>query len=440
MQDNERVDPPSGPASEQLEPFTEQPRVDDLPVIPPTDAPVSPAGRTYGLGTMIAVAVISALLIGSAAGLAGGLAGAWLVTHDRLPGPNAGTVRVVTGDTDEPVAAAAAAAVASVVNIDVTSKVSNSGSESEMLPEGHPDTPTRGNGSGVAFRQEEDGSTLIMTNAHVVKDATRIIVTGTDRVKHTGIVVGADAESDIAVVRIDASLPAIETGESGDLVVGQIVVAIGSPFGLTHSVSSGVVSAIGRALTRSLSADPGVYPLVDVIQTDAAINPGNSGGALVDRHGRLVGINTAIYSESGTNDGIGFAVPVDKALSVAEQLIKSGVVEHPFLGIVGRAVTEDLAASENLPVSEGAIVIEVARGTEAEKSDIRPGDIIVGLEDEVIRSMDDLILQVRRRQVGDVVTVSLYRGTKRLEIEMAVGVKPASLDLPSEDPTTPPAP
>jgi S1-C subfamily serine protease len=440
MQDNEQVDPPSGLTSEPPGTFTEEPRIEIPPTVSSADEPTAPAARTYGLGTMIAVAAISALLIGSAAGLAGGLAGAWLVTHDRIPGPTAGTVRVVTGDTDEPVAAAAAAAVASVVNIDVTSEVSDTSPESEMLPEGHPNTPARGNGSGVAFRQEDDGSTLILTNAHVVKNATRIVVTGIDRVKHEGTVVGADAETDIAVVRIDASLPAIEIGKSDELVVGQIVVAIGSPFGLQHSVSSGVVSAIGRALTRSLSADPGVYPLVDVIQTDAAINPGNSGGALVDRQGRLVGINTAIYSESGTNDGIGFAVPVNKALQVAEQLVESGVAEHPFLGIVGRAVTEDLAASENLPVSEGAIVIEVARGTEAEKSDIRPGDIIVGLEDEVIRSMDDLILQVRRRQVGDVVTVSLYRGTERLEIEMAVGVKPANLNLPSDDPTTPPTP
>ncbi len=399
--------------------------------------PPPPPPRTVTIGTVVVTSAVSALVVGSLSGLAGGFGGAWLVTHDRLPKPTGGTITVVSDDTEEPVAAAAAAAVPSVVNIDVTGAVEDEG---EKLPQGHPRTPARGNGSGVAFRQTEDGATLILTNAHVVKGAERIVVTGTDRERHVAAVVGTDAETDIAVVRIDAKLPVIEIGDSGDLAVGQLVVAIGSPFGLTHSVSSGVVSAIGRSITQSLTEQRGVYPLVDVIQTDAAINPGNSGGALVDRQGRLVGINTAIFTESGANDGIGFAIPIDNALRIVEQLIESGSAEHPFLGIVGRSIDDALIASENLPVGEGAFVVEVTKDTEAAKSGIRAGDVIVGLDDEAIRSMDDLILQVRRHRVGDTVTITLYRGDKRLQIEMKVGVKPADLELPSEIPTTPGTP
>lgn len=398
------------------------------------DSTDTPPPRTPTVGTILMTSVISALIVGLLSGLAAGFGGAWLVTRDRLPNPDSGSIRVVSGETEEPVAAAAAAALQSVVNIEV---VGDAKKQNEKLPEGHPRAPARGNGSGVAFRHTNDGATLLLTNAHVVEDAEKIIVTGADRERHSGTLVGVDAETDIAVVRIETKLPLVEIGKSSDLAVGQLVVAIGSPFGLTHSVSSGVVSAVGRSITQSLTAKRGVYPLVDVIQTDAAINPGNSGGALVDRKGRLVGINTAIFTESGANDGVGFAIPIDNALRIVEQLLESGSAEHPFLGIIGRDIDDELVASEKLPVDEGAFVVEVTKGTEAAKSGIRPNDVIVGLNEETIRSMNDLILQVRRHQVGDTVTVTLYRGNKRLQIKMKVGVKPANLELPSEIPTSP---
>ncbi len=380
--------------------------------------------------------VIIALVIGAMGGFGSGLLGAWLM---QVEGPDSSvsqeSIRVVSPETDEPVVAAATAAVPSVVNIDI-SGASVSGMDG--LPEDHPNTPTRGNGSGVAFRQSPDGGTFVLTNAHVVSGANRIVITGTDRERREATLVGADQETDVAVLRVEGELPLIKLGDSSQLQVGQLVVAIGSPFGLTHSVSSGVVSAIGRSITDSATDRAGVYPLVDVVQTDAAINPGNSGGALVDRLGRLIGINTAIFTDSGANDGIGFAIPVANAIRIADQLIEDGTVEHPFLGIQGRNVQEAMAEAEGLPVTEGALVVAVTPGTEAAASGIQPDDLIVALDDEPIRSMDDLILQVRRHEVGASVTLHLYRDNRRIEVEMKVGIKPADLSDPSERPTEPP--
>ncbi|MHB9004633.1 MAG: S1C family serine protease, partial [Coriobacteriia bacterium] len=271
-----------------------------------------------------------------------------------------------------------------------------------------------------------------------VQNAARIVVTDSQQERYAGEVVGTDPDTDIAVVRIDAAMPVIELGDSDDLQVGQMVVAIGSPYGLSQSVSSGVISAIGRSLPDSFADSAGLYPLVDVIQTDAAINPGNSGGPLVDRAGMLIGISSAIYSESGASDGVGFAIPVNNAVSIAEQLIETGSAEHPFLGVVGRDVNPAVAEEEKLPVDEGALIIEVTKGTEAEKAGVKPDDIIVGIDDDKIRSMDDLILQVRRRKIGDTVTLKLYRAGKEMELEMTVGIKPKNLELPTEEATPSP--
>jgi S1-C subfamily serine protease len=369
------------------------------------------------MGAVIAVAIVVALLFGGAAGLGGAFLGSKLFKTSQQ------SVTVVKGDTEESVAAAAAAALPSVVNIDITGTVSDSESQ---LPTTHPDVPVTGNGSGVAFRATDDGGTYILTNDHVAAGADTLVVTDSTGERHDATLVGTDAETDIAVLKVDAKLPVIATGDSEQLVVGQLVVAIGSPFGLQHSVTSGVVSAIHRSLPDSTGSST-KYPLVDVIQTDAAINPGNSGGALVDRTGALVGIPSAIYSSSGANDGIGFAIPVKAVLRVADALIETGSVEHPFLGISGQSVTAAFAKTEKLPVNEGAYVVEITKGTEAEKAGLRKGDVIVKLDSTTIRSMDDLILAVRRKTVGDTVVLSLYRDGKLIEVDMKVGVKPANL-------------
>ncbi len=366
---------------------------------------------------LASVALIVSLVAGAAAGFLAGRFGAPASTREDASAPSA-----TASPRDEPVASAAAAALPSVVNIDVTGDASSSDDDS-MLPQDHPDVPVVGNGSGVAFQEASGGGTLILTNQHVVADAKTIVVTDASGERHRAKLVGQDEETDIAVLEVDADVPTIAIGDSEQVVVGQLVIAIGSPFGLQHSVTAGVISAIHRSIPDETTAE-GRYPLIDVIQTDAAINPGNSGGALVDREGRLIGIPTAIYSNTGADSGIGFVVPVKTALRVAREIIETGRAKHPFLGIVGQTVTAELAAREKLPVEEGALVVEVTEGSEAEKAGLQPDDIIVKLDETPIRSMDDLLLAVRRKAVGDTVRLTLWRDGERIEISMKVGVKP----------------
>jgi len=389
----------------------------------PASAPPKPRGST---ASVVAAAVIVALIIGALAGVAGGFAGAQLASSGAMLGgatfrPTTSTVATTTGD--EPVIAAAAAAVPSVVNIDVAEAANPS--QPDNLPQNHPDVPQGGQGSGVAFKTSADGGTYILTNQHVVAKATEITVRSTSGRSWPGTVVGSDADNDIAVVKIAAKIPTIILGDSKNLVVGQTVVAIGSPFGLEHSVTSGVVSAMGRSLPSVVGETEGAYPLVDVIQTDAAINPGNSGGALVDRSGRLVGINTAIYSDTGASGGIGFAVPVNKAVDVAEQLISVGSVSHPFIGIVGTSLTPGIVATEKYTVKEGALVREIAKGSGAEKAGAKVGDIVTAVDDVDVRTMDDLILLVRRHRAGDVIKLKIVRAGKPMELSVTVGERPA---------------
>jgi len=399
----------------------------EVDVPPPSSDVLSqepkPPGSPKSVKTIVLISLAVGLVAGSITGVATGAASAWSYlqyAEDRVAERPMEPLSTPT----EPVVQAAAKAVNSVVNIDVSGSTEGS---AENLPEGHPLTPRRGTGSGVAFRSGSEGGTLILTNAHVIGEADRIVVTDIERKRHEGELIGADPETDIAVIWIPADLSPIEIAGPEDLDVGQLVVAIGSPFGLTHSVSSGVISAIGRSIIEPVSGSPSTYPLVDVIQTDAAINPGNSGGALVDRNGRLIGINTAIFTDSGANDGIGFAIPVSNAIRIADQLIETGTVQHPFLGIVGQSVDEDLAAAEDLPAKEGALIVEVTKGSSAEKAGLRPDDLIVRLNDDPVLSMDDLILLVRRHSVGDEVTLGLYRNGRMIEVPMEVGIKPTDL-------------
>ncbi len=403
----------------------------DAPTMPSPPQPnAEPSVRTgTSAGAVVAIALAVSLFAGAIAGGFGGFAGAWVALRGT-PAGEPGTVRVVPAETDEPVIAAAAAALPSVVNIDVRGSASPSTDDS--LPEGHPGVPRQGNGSGVAFMVAPEGGTYILTNAHVVSDADTVIVSGTDRERHEAEVIGADAETDIAVVRVEVSIPTIALGDSDTIEVGQLVTAIGSPFGLSHTVTSGVISAIGRSITTG-TGQRGVYPLVDVIQTDAAINPGNSGGALVDREGRLVGINTAIFSETGVSGGIGFAVPANTATRIADQLIETGAAEHPFLGIIGQTVTPPFAEAEGLPVEEGAYVVDLTEGGKAAEAGLTSGDVIVALDGVPIRTMDDLILEVRRHAIGDIVTLEIWRDGEQMDLEMEVGIKPADLELPQPE-------
>ena len=228
------------------------------------------------------------------------------------------------------------------------------------------------------------------------------------------------------MVKIDGDLPVIKLGDSKNLQVGQTVVAIDSPYGLEHSVTSGVISALGRTLADVSTADRS-QPLIDTIQTDAAINPGSSGGALVDRQGRLIGVNAAIYSESGSAAGIGFAVPVDAAIAVADQMIAGRKVTHPFIGLVGSTITPLTASQKKLPVQEGALVESVMDNFGAAKAGVRPGDIVTAVDGVKTTSMADLVAQVRKHNVGTDATLSILRKGKALTLKVKILDRPSGI-------------
>lgn len=274
-------------------------------------------------------------------------------------------------------------------------------------------------GSGVIFRA--DG--YIITNNHVVSGAKEIIVTiGKDDLPAT--LVGGDAETDIAVIKVDKKgLAAAEIGSSKDLKVGELAVAIGSPLGFEHSVTTGVISGMNRTVQDQPAQGAGVT-YTNLIQTDAAINPGNSGGALADKTGRVIGINSLIYSQSGGSEGLGFAIPIETAKSVASQIIDKGVVTHPYIGIVGQTVDEAMAASMTLPVKQGAIISEVVAGSPADKVGLKKGDIIVKFNGDTIKSMVDLVSAIRAKSVGDKVDFSYYRDKDLKNATITLGDKP----------------
>jgi len=278
---------------------------------------------------------------------------------------------------------------------------------------------TLGAGIGSGFIYSPDG--YIVTNNHVVQDASDIKVALQDGTIYDARVVGTDPDTDLAVIKIDASdLPVAVIGTSSDLVPGELAVAVGSPEGFQGSVTSGIISALNRNIYIPDSA-----PLLDVIQTDAAINPGNSGGPLCNSMGEVVGINTAIYSQSGGYDGLGFAIPIDSAKPVVEQLITTGSVTHPWLGISGSTLDPETAKSYDLPVDSGAIVNNVIAGAPADKAGMERGDIIVALDDTTIESMDQLVLEIRKHAVGDTMAITYYRNGEKRETTVVLEEKPA---------------
>lgn len=277
-----------------------------------------------------------------------------------------------------------------------------------------------GIGSGFIYRS--DG--YIVTNNHVVEDASRLKVSLRDGSIYDAKIVGRDPDSDLAVIKIDASdLPAAPLGTSSDLVVGELAVAVGSPEGFEGSVTSGIISALNRNIYI------GNTPLLDVIQTDAAINPGNSGGPLCNSAGQVIGINTAIYSQtsSGGYDGLGFAIAIDNARPVIEQLIEKGRATHPWLGFMGSTLDPDTARVYDLPVDKGAIVRRVIANGPADKAGLQPGDIIVAIDGVAVDSMDQVMLEIRKRQVGDQITVDFYRGKEKKQVKAVLEEKPSTL-------------
>ena len=277
----------------------------------------------------------------------------------------------------------------------------------------------RSAGSGVIVDAKNG---YIVTNAHVIKNASEITITLVDDLELKAEVVGSDERSDVAVLRVkDARLPAeIGLADSSKLQVGDFVIAIGNPFGLQHTVTSGIVSALGRT---GISRDS----LEDFIQTDAAINPGNSGGALVDLDGELVGINSVILSQSGGNIGIGFAIPSNMVRSIMEQLIQSGEVNRGQLGVTTLSLSPEFRKSLGLADdAQGALVSQVAEGSAAARAGIEVGDVINSVRNQPIRSNTELRNTIGMLKVGDSVAIGLLREGKPRTVT-AVLREPAQL-------------
>jgi Do/DeqQ family serine protease len=269
-------------------------------------------------------------------------------------------------------------------------------------------------GSGVVIDARNG---YIITNAHVIENANEITVTTQDNRNYTARVVGKDQGSDVAVLKLEkqANLVAIPLGDSSRLEVGDFVVAIGNPFGLQHTVTSGIVSALGRS-----GITEGGYE--DFIQTDASINPGNSGGALVNLNGELVGINSAILSRTGGNIGIGFAIPVNMVKSVMEQLIEHGSVRRGLLGVSIYTLTPDLAQALGAPPDvQGALVSEVAPNSAAEKAGIKLNDIITSVNNQPVRSNGELRNAIGLLRIGDKVEIGLLRDGKPRKVTANIG-------------------
>ena len=365
----------------------------------PTDTlggiPAPPKKGRRGLGTA-ALVLATALVAGALGGVVGartGDDGGSLLDSGASLGGGGSTTATVDRAPDS-VAGIAAKVMQSTVSI----AVNGSGG--------------RGTGSGVIIR----GDGYILTNNHVVESAASggVITVTLDAVEGelSADIVGRDPVTDLAVLRVrtDRDLPAASLGQSRALVVGDPVIAIGSPLGLSGTVTTGIVSALNRTVDVP-SADGSRNPLFNAIQTDAAINPGNSGGALVNARGEVIGINSAIATlggggpfggeQPGGSIGVGFAIPIDEARSVAEEIIRTGRATHPSIGVSATTVSgED---------RDGALVRELTAGGGAGRAGLEPGDLIVAVDGEEISSVDELILAIRSNKVGDTVELTYLR-------------------------------
>ncbi|MGB2942664.1 MAG: DegQ family serine endoprotease [Candidatus Macondimonas sp.] len=281
------------------------------------------------------------------------------------------------------------------------------------VPDGPQTQETQSLGSGVIVDARKG---YILTNAHVIKGAEEIKVNLNDEREFTAKVIGADEETDVALIQIEATnLTELSLGDSDKARPGDFVVAIGNPFGLRHTVTSGIVSATGR----SGIGDPDSFQ--DYIQTDASINPGNSGGALVNFQGELIGLNSAILSRSGGNIGIGFAVPANIARQVMQQLIQYGEVKRGRLGVVVQNITPDLAKAFGLSSSAGVLVAQVQPGSAADKAGIKAEDVIMSVNGRGVQSYRDLRNIIGLLRVGDKLTLEIQRNGKRQVINASVG-------------------
>jgi S1-C subfamily serine protease len=366
--------------------------------------------------------VLAAALAGSGVG-AGVYAALEPGTETRTVVQDTGGEPVVAASEPRSVNSVYQAARDSVVEITVA------GAAEETPFEG---PEPRGQGSGFVY----DAQGHVVTNAHVVDNGDSFTVTFRDGSRHEATLVGADPSTDLAVIKVDApaaKLKPLQLADSDSLRVGDSVVAIGSPFGLEQSVTTGIISALGRQMTA-----PNNFAIDDSIQTDAAINHGNSGGPLLNLRGDVIGVNAQIRSESGGNDGVGFAIPSNTVKDIAGRLISGGTVEHAYLGVGSQTVDE--AASEALDIPRGAMVTEVRPGTAADRANLRPatgqrtiqgeiyatgGDVITEIDGRAVDGADALRRQIDARQPGDKVRLTVVRGGDERTVEVTLGERPS---------------
>ncbi|MBC7249806.1 MAG: trypsin-like peptidase domain-containing protein [Anaerolineae bacterium] len=280
----------------------------------------------------------------------------------------------------------------------------------------------------------------IVTNHHVIQDAERIWITFFDRTRVQAEVIGSDADSDLAVLQVDYPaelLNPVQLGDSASVKVGQRAIAIGNPFGQEWTMTTGIISAIGRVFPQQSG-----FSIAEIIQTDAAVNPGNSGGPLLDSQGRVIGVTTFINSPVPGSVGVGFAVPVDLVKKVVPQLIATGHYAHPWLGITGRTIIQELVEALDLPVNQGVLVEEVDPAGPSRKAGLRGGtrevrieefstsvmaggDIIIAIDEVPVRSMDDIITYLQHTVVGQTVDLTILRDGREMHIQVVLGERPA---------------
>jgi Do/DeqQ family serine protease len=285
------------------------------------------------------------------------------------------------------------------------------------LPEGSAGRKRVENSLGSGVIINADG--YVLTNNHVIQGADAIQVSLKDGRSSTAKVIGTDPETDIALLKIDLDqLPVITIGDSEQLEIGDVVLAIGNPFGVGQTVTMGIVSATGRTQL-------GINTFENFIQTDAAINPGNSGGALVDAYGRLVGINTAIFSHSGGSQGVGFAIPSKMAKNIMAQLIKHGYAVRGWVGFEGHALTMKLAESLQLDTHDGLIITAIVRDSPAHKAGLEPGDIITGIDGNKLKNGHDALAVITSKKPGEKVTLLVQRDGREYSVTTTTIARPA---------------
>ena len=339
---------------------------------------------------------------------------------------NAGTISGTTSSSRLSYSLAAKKAMPSVVNIFTSSKVTATNPHEQFKddplfkhffgdpPENEEDQPENSLGSGVIVSEQG----LILTNDHVVASADEIEVALADGRKLSAKVVGTDPDTDLAVLKVDAEkLPAITFAASEKLNVGDVVLAIGNPFGVGQTVTQGIISALGRNHL-------GINTYENFIQTDASINPGNSGGALIDAEGNLIGVNSAIYSRSGGSMGIGFAIPANIARQVMEQIAVNGAVTRGWIGIEAQDITAELAESFKLNTAQGSLIAGVLQNSPADLAGLKAGDILLAINDKDVSDSSSMLNLIAVLKPNEKAVLKIARAEKEIKINVTVGKRP----------------